>query len=53
MAIPSGYHGTWLDNAKARYFLDWRPRHDTRRLIDEAWDYRRAEDDPRKVWYPG
>ena len=51
--IPSDYHSNWLDNSKARYFLDWRPRYDTRRIIDEAWDYRRAADDPRKIWYPG
>lgn len=53
VAIPSSFHSNWLDNAKAKYFLDWRPRYDSRRLIDEAWDYQRAPDDPRKVWYPG
>jgi nucleoside-diphosphate-sugar epimerase len=51
--IPSPYHSTWLDNAKAKFLLGWRPRYDMKRLTDEAWDYRRAPDDPRKVWYPG
>ncbi len=51
--IPSSYHSTWLDNSKAKQQLDWRPRYDLPRLIDEAWSYRRASDDPRKIWYPG
>jgi UDP-glucose 4-epimerase len=33
--------------------LGWRPTYDLARLIDEAWDYQRLADDPRKVWYPG
>ena len=51
--ISTGFHGTWLDNSKAKFLLGWRPRYDLRRLIDEAWDYRRAADDPRRIWYPG
>ena len=51
--VPTGFHGTWLDNSKAKFLLGWRPRYDLRRLIDEAWDYRRAADDPRRIWYPG
>ena len=51
--IPTDFHSTWLDNAKAKFLLDWKPRYDTKRLIDSAWDYRRRDDDPRKVWYPG
>ena len=27
--------------------------YDLRRLVDEAWAYERAADDPRTVWYPG
>ena len=46
-------YSTWLDNTKAKFLLGWRPAYDLRRLIDEAWDYRRSSDDPRKVWYPG
>jgi UDP-glucose 4-epimerase len=53
VAIPTPYWSTWLDNAKAKFLLGWRPRYDLKRLIDEAWDYRRTADDPRKVWYPG
>jgi nucleoside-diphosphate-sugar epimerase len=51
--IQTQYHSTWLDNTKAKFLLGWRPRYDLKRLIDEAFDYRRAEDDPRIVWYPG
>jgi nucleoside-diphosphate-sugar epimerase len=51
--IRSEYASTWLDNTKAKFLLDWRPKYDLKRLIDEAFDYQRAEDDPRIVWYPG
>jgi nucleoside-diphosphate-sugar epimerase len=51
--IKTPYYSTWLDNAKAKFLLGWRPRYDLKRLIDEAWDYRRSASDPRKVWYPG
>ena len=44
--VPSAYHSTWLD-------LNWRPRTDLAKLIDSAWTYERAPNDPRKVWYPG
>ncbi len=53
VAIASPYHSNWMDNAKARYLLDWRPRYDLELLIDSAWQYERSEDDPRIVWYPG
>jgi UDP-glucose 4-epimerase len=51
--IVTPYHSTWLDNAKARFLLGWRPRYDMRRMADAAYGYRRAADDPRTVWYPG
>jgi UDP-glucose 4-epimerase len=51
--IRTPFHSTWLDNTKAKFLLGWRPNYDLARLIDEAWDYRRTPDDPRKVWYPG
>ncbi|MGB7546270.1 MAG: NAD(P)-dependent oxidoreductase [Terracidiphilus sp.] len=51
--IKTPYWSTWLDNAKAKFLLGWRPRFDLKRLIDEAWSYPRSESDPRKVWYPG
>lgn len=51
--IPSQYHSTWLDTSRAKFELDWRPRYDLERLIEGAWTYQRAADDPRKVWYPG
>jgi UDP-glucose 4-epimerase len=51
--VPTEYHSTWLDNTKAKFLLGWRPRYDLKRLIDESFDYQRAADDPRVVWYPG
>ncbi|WP_421724674.1 NAD-dependent epimerase/dehydratase family protein [Bauldia sp.] len=51
--VVSDYHSTWLDNSKAKYVLGWRPAYDLDRLIEAAWTYQRAPDDPRKVWYPG
>ncbi|MEW9837462.1 NAD-dependent epimerase/dehydratase family protein [Mesorhizobium marinum] len=51
--IASSYHSNWMDNSKAKFELGWRPRYDLSRLIDDAWDYQRRPDDPRKIWYPG
>jgi UDP-glucose 4-epimerase len=51
--IPTPYRSTWLDNDKARFLLAWRPVYDTARLIDASYEYRRAPDDPRIIWYPG
>jgi UDP-glucose 4-epimerase len=53
VGIPTPFRSTWLDNAKAKFLLGWRPRYDLKRLIDEAWTYPRGADDPRKIWYPG
>jgi UDP-glucose 4-epimerase len=51
--IKTEFWSTWMDNSKAKFLLDWRPRFDLKRLIEEAWSYQRGESDPRKVWYPG
>jgi UDP-glucose 4-epimerase len=51
--IRTEFCSTWLDNAKAKFLLGWRPQYDLKRLIDEAWDYQRAADDSRRIWYPG
>ena len=51
--IKTQYHSTWLDNTKAKFLLGWHPEYDLKKIIDSAFDYVRAEDDPRKVWYPG
>lgn len=51
--VRTEFHSTWLDNAKAKFLLGWRPEYDLKKLIDTAFDYERDEDDPRKVWYPG
>lgn len=51
--IETPYHSTWLDNTQAKFLLGWRPRVDLPTLVDRAWNYQRAADDPRIVWYPG
>jgi len=51
--IKTPFYSTWLDNAKAKFLLGWRPQFDLARLIDGAWNYQRSEEEPRKVWYPG
>jgi UDP-glucose 4-epimerase len=51
--LSTPYHSTWLDNAKAKFLLGWRPAYDMRRLVDASWAYQRAPKDPRIVWYPG
>jgi nucleoside-diphosphate-sugar epimerase len=51
--VPTVYHSTWLDNTKAKFVLGWRPVYDLPRLIDAAYTYQRAADDPRVIWYPG
>lgn len=51
--VKTRFWSTWLDNSKAKFLLGWRPRFDSKRLIDEAWSYRRSATDVRKVWYPG
>ncbi len=51
--IATGFFSNWLDNSRAKLELGWRPRIDLPRLVDLAWTYRRADDNPRKVWYPG
>jgi nucleoside-diphosphate-sugar epimerase len=53
VGIKTPYHSTWLDNSKAKFLLGWRPEYDMKKMIDSAFDYVRAENDPRKVWYPG
>lgn len=51
--IQTPFHSTWLDNTKAKFLLGWRPAYDLKKMIDSAWDYQRAPDDSRVVWYPG
>ncbi|MCZ7544221.1 MAG: NAD(P)-dependent oxidoreductase [Anaerolineae bacterium] len=47
------YHSTWLDNTKAKFRLGWRPEYDLAKMVEAAWNYKRDEDDPRIIWYPG
>lgn len=51
--IPTQFQSTWLDNTKAKFLLGWRPLVDLPGLIDRAWEYQRASDDPRIIYYPG
>lgn len=51
--IETPFHSNTLDNAKARQLLGWEPAYDLAKLIDEAFNYQRAPDDVRKVWYAG
>ena len=51
--VPTPYHSTWLDNTKAKLLLGWRPKYDLKKLTDEAFDFKRSPEDPRKIWYPG
>lgn len=53
VGIQTSFYSTWLDNTKAKFLLDWRPQYDLEKMTDLAWDYQRAEDDPRIIWYPG
>ena len=53
VALATPFRSTWLDNTKAKFLLGWKPHYDLKRLIDEAWTYQRAPDDPRRIWYPG
>jgi nucleoside-diphosphate-sugar epimerase len=51
--VKTPYQSTWLDNSKAKFLLGWRPQYDLQKMTDAAFDYQRAPDDPRKIWYPG
>lgn len=51
--IKSGFYSNTLSNTKARAALNWRPQFDVKALIEAAFTYQRAADDPRKIWYVG
>ena len=51
--LSTPFYSTWLDNAKAKFLLGWRPTYDLPKLTDAAWAYQRSSDDPRIIWYPG
>ncbi|SON57286.1 NAD-dependent epimerase/dehydratase family protein [Hartmannibacter diazotrophicus] len=51
--IKTPFHSNWLDNTKARKVLGWTPAIDLEGLVERAWNYRREDNDPRIVWYPG
>jgi len=51
--VASDFVSNWLDNSRAKFELGWRPTYDLARLVQAAWTYQRAKDDPRKIWYPG
>ena len=47
--VSTQYHSNWLDNAKAKFLLGFRPKYDLKKMTDAAWEYSRGEDDPRIV----
>ena len=51
--VNTRMYSNWLDNAKARLHLNWRPKVGLEELIERAWSYRRRADDARRIWYPG
>ncbi|MEZ4594775.1 MAG: NAD(P)-dependent oxidoreductase, partial [Chloroflexota bacterium] len=51
--VETPYASTWLDNTKAKFLLGWRPEYDLPKMVESAWNYERAADDPRLIWYPG
>lgn len=51
--VETPYYSTWLDNAKAKFLLGWRPEYNLQKMIESAWAYERGPDEPRVVWYPG
>lgn len=53
VGIKTPYYSTWLDNAKAKMLLGWRPAYDLKKMTDSAWEYKRAQNDPRIAYYPG
>jgi nucleoside-diphosphate-sugar epimerase len=53
VGVMTPFRSTWLDNAKAKFLLGWRPQYDLKKLTDAAFDYQRAPNDPRIIWYPG
>ena len=51
--IATPFYSNLLDNSKARLQLSWTPKIDTAALVDAAFNYVRAPDDVRKIWYAG
>ncbi len=51
--IATPHFSNWLSNAKARLRLGWHPLVEWKALVDRAWAYERAADEPRRVFYPG
>ncbi len=51
--IKTPHYSTWLDNTKAKFLLGWHPEYDLKKMIDAAWEYKRAEDEVRFIRYPG
>jgi UDP-glucose 4-epimerase len=53
VGIKTPYHSTWLNNNKAKFLLGWQPEYDLKKMVEAAFNYVRAQEDTRKVWYPG
>ena len=50
--VSTRFHSNWLDNAKAKFLLGWRPIYDLKKLTDAAWEYQRRKDDLEKSGIP-
>ncbi|MEO6013698.1 MAG: NAD(P)-dependent oxidoreductase [Devosia sp.] len=51
--IATPFFSNALDNAKARLQLGWKPSFDLKAMVESAFAYKRAANDPRRVWYAG
>ena len=51
--VPTEFHSTWMDNSKAKLFLNWDPKYNLEKLVDDSFDFKRAATDPRVIYYKG
>lgn len=51
--VQTNLHSVTLDNSKAKRELGWTPKHDTRSLVDSAWNFQRSSGTREAATYPG
>jgi nucleoside-diphosphate-sugar epimerase len=51
--VTTEYHSTWMDNSKAKLFLNWEPKYNLEKLVDDSFHFKRAPTDPRVIYYNG
>jgi nucleoside-diphosphate-sugar epimerase len=51
--IETDCHSTWMDNSKAKLFLNWEPKYNLEKLVDDSYNYKRSATDPRVIYYQG